>query len=73
MLFKTADTSVSETGVYPTLDPWGAEAAAQRPAQHYHRRNDQRNVERVIKAYGSAFKFMAGQSNSMMAWLGCSR
>jgi lysyl-tRNA synthetase class 1 len=71
MLSKTSATTSSETGVYATLDPWGAEAAAQRLAQHYHRRNDKPDAERVIKAYGSAFEFMAGQANSMMAmaWL----
>jgi hypothetical protein len=71
MLSKTSDTTASETGVYATLDPWGAEAAAQRLAQHYHRRNDKSDAERVIRAYGSAFKFMAGEANSMMAmaWL----
>ncbi|MFZ3264602.1 MAG: DUF4209 domain-containing protein [Terriglobales bacterium] len=71
MLSKTSDTTSSETGVYATLDPWGAEAAAQRLAQHYHRCNDKPDAERVIKAYGNAFEFMAGQANSMMAmaWL----
>ena len=71
MLSKTSDTTSSETGVHATLDPWGAQAAAERLAQHYHRRGDKPGVERVIKAYGSAFKYMAGQANSMvaMAWL----
>ncbi len=45
MLFKTSDTTVSDAGVYPTLDPWGAEAAGQRLAQHYHRRNDKPNCQ----------------------------
>lgn len=71
MLSKTSDTTSSKTGVHATLDPWGAEAAAHRLAQHYHRRNDQHNAERAIKAYGNAFKFMAGEANPMMAmaWL----
>lgn len=71
MLSKTSDTTVSETGVYQGLDPWGAEAAAQRLAQHYRRLNDKANRERVIREYGGAFEFMARQANSMMAmaWL----
>jgi lysyl-tRNA synthetase class 1 len=71
MLSKLSDTTSSETGVYTTLDPWGAEAAAQRLAQHYHRCNDKSDAERVIKTYGSAFEFMARKANSMMAmaWL----
>ena len=71
MLVKTSDTTSSETGVHATLDPWGAEAAAERLARHYHRCNDKPNAERVIRAYGSAFKYLAGQANSMMAmaWL----
>ncbi len=71
MLSKTSDTTSSETGVHATLDPWGAEAAAERLARHYHRRNDKPNVDRVVKAYGNAFKYLAGQANPMMAmaWL----
>jgi lysyl-tRNA synthetase class 1 len=71
MLATTSDKTASETGVYQRLDPWGAQAAAERLAQHYRRQGDKSNVERVIKAYGDAFKFMAGQTNSMMAtaWL----
>ena len=71
MLAKTSDTTVSENGAYQGLDPWGAEAAAERLAQHYHRRNDRPNVERVIKAYGSAFEILSRQANPMMAmaWL----
>jgi lysyl-tRNA synthetase class 1 len=71
MLAKTSDSTVSDAGVHSALDPWGAEAAAERLAQHYHRRNDKPEVERVIKTYGSAFKYLAGQANSMMAmaWL----
>lgn len=71
MLSKTSDTTSSATGVHATLDPWGAEAAAERLARHYHRRNDKANVERVIKTYGRAFEYLAAQANSMMAmaWL----
>lgn len=71
MLSKTSDTTASETGVHATLDPWGAQAAAERLARHYHRRNDKSAVERVITAYGSAFEYLAGQANPMMAmsWL----
>ncbi len=71
MLSKTSDTASSETGVHATLDPWGAEAAAERLARHYHRRSDKANVDRVIKAYGGAFRYLAGQADPMMAmaWL----
>lgn len=71
MLAKTSDTSPSEQRVYLGLDPWGAEAAAQRLAQHYQRKKDKRNVDRVIQSYGKAFEFMARQANPMlaMAWL----
>jgi hypothetical protein len=71
MLSKASDTTATASGVHPTLDPWGAEAAAQRLARYYHRRNDRANVERVIKAYGGAFQYMAAQASPMlaMAWL----
>jgi len=71
MLAKTSDTTASSNGVYENLDPWGAEAAAQRLAQHYQRRGEKANVERVVKAYGAAFEHMARQANGMMAtaWL----
>jgi lysyl-tRNA synthetase class 1 len=71
MLSKASDTTPSEEGVRVTLDPWGAEAVGQRLARHYHRHNDKQNIERVTKAYGRAFEFMAAQANPMlaMAWL----
>ena len=71
MLAKVANTSVSDAGVHVTLDPWAAEAAAQRLAQHYRRQSDKPNIERVIKAYGRAFEHMASEASPMMAmtWL----
>lgn len=71
MLAKMTDTAVSDAGVHATFDPWGAEAAAQRLAQHYRRQSDKANVERVIKAYGGAFEYMAREASPMMAmaWL----
>jgi lysyl-tRNA synthetase class 1 len=71
MMAKTTDTTASDAGVHLTLDPWGAEAASQRLAQHYRRKNDRPNLERVIKASGEAFEYMARQANPMMAmaWL----
>ena len=71
MLAKTSDTTPSADGVYLNFDPWAAEAAAQRLAQHYRRHDDKPNVARVIKAYGGAFEHMARQASGMMAtaWL----
>jgi hypothetical protein len=71
MLAKTSDTTPSADGVYVNLDPWGAEAAAQRLAQHYQRKGDKANVERVIRSYGRAFEHMAREASPMlaMAWL----
>ncbi len=71
MLSKASDTTATPSGVHPTLDPWGAEAAAQRLARHYRRRNDGPNVKRVIRAYGGAFQHMAAKASPMlaMAWL----
>jgi hypothetical protein len=71
MLAKASDATRTADGVYPTLDPWSAEAAAERLAKHYRKPNDRANVERVVKAYGTAFEHMAGQANPMMAtvWL----
>jgi hypothetical protein len=71
MLSLTSDTTPSDAGVYVTLDPWGAEAAAQRLAQHYRRKNDKQNVERVTRSYGKAFEQMARDAGPMMsmAWL----
>jgi len=71
MFAKVTDTKPSDAGVYETLDPWAAEAAAQRLAQHYRRKNDKTNVERVIMAYGKAFEHLAREASPMMAmaWL----
>ena len=71
MLAKTSDTTASDAGVHVTLDPWGAEAAARRLAKHYQRHNDKPSSERVIKAYGGAFEYMAREASPMlaMAWL----
>ena len=53
------------------FDPFGAEAAADRLAQHYKRANDKPNVERVIKTYGNAFESLAKSADAMFAqaWL----
>jgi uncharacterized protein DUF4209 len=71
MLAKASDATQSQEGVYLTLDPWHAQAAAERLARHYQRIKDKTSVERVIKAYGKAFEPMARQANPMvaMAWL----
>jgi lysyl-tRNA synthetase class 1 len=71
MFAQVTDIQPSSTGVYETLDPWAAEAAAQRLAQHYRSKNDKSNVERVILAYGKAYESMARQANPMLAtaWL----
>jgi hypothetical protein len=71
MLALTSDTKPSDTGVYLTLNPWGAEAAAQRLGQHYRRDNDKQNVDRVMLSYGKAFEQMARDAGPMMAmaWL----
>lgn len=54
-----------------TLDPHGAEAAADRLAQHYKRLGDKANVQRVIKTYGEAFAELAKDAGPMLAtaWL----
>ncbi|MGH9688208.1 MAG: DUF4209 domain-containing protein [Candidatus Acidiferrales bacterium] len=68
---KVTDAQPNESGVYETLDPWAAEAAAERLARHYRSKGDSANVERVIRAYGKAFGHIARQANPMMAmaWL----
>jgi hypothetical protein len=71
MLALVSDTSKTPEGVHPTLDPWGAEAAAGRLAQHYHRLNDRQNAQRVTELYGKSFEHMAREASPMMAtaWL----
>jgi hypothetical protein len=71
MFAKVTDTKPTDSGVYETLDPWAAEAAAERLARHYRRKEDKHNVERVIRAYGKAFEQMAREANPMLAtaWL----
>lgn len=53
------------------FDPFGAQAAAERLAQHYERRCDKPSVQRVIKAYGQAFARISRDASPMlaMAWL----
>jgi Domain of unknown function (DUF4209) len=71
MLAVVSDASKTPEGVHPTLDPWGAEAAAVRLAQHYHRLNDRQNVERVTRLYRKSFEHVAREASPMMAtaWL----
>jgi Domain of unknown function (DUF4209) len=71
MFSKVTDTRASDEGVYETLDPWAAEAAAERLVQHYRGQGDKPNIERVIRAYGNAFEHIARQASPMMAmaWL----
>lgn len=53
------------------FDPHGAQAAAERLAQHYKKQGDTANAQRVIKAYGEAFASMAKSATPMiaMSWL----
>jgi lysyl-tRNA synthetase class 1 len=53
------------------FDPWGAQAAAERLAQHYKGQGAKSEAERVIKSYGASFEFLAKQASPMMAmaWL----
>lgn len=53
------------------FDPFGAQAAAERLAEHYRKRNDRANLTRVITTYASAFKKMSVDASPMlaMAWL----
>jgi hypothetical protein len=53
------------------FDPYGAQEAAERLAQYYHRLGAKAEVERVVKSYGGAFEFLAKEAGPMlaMAWL----
>jgi len=61
----------TSSGKPEEFDPHGAQAAAERLAQHYKRQNDKANVERVIKIYGSAFERISKEASPMLAtaWL----
>ena len=61
----------TSSGKPEEFDPHGAQAAAERLAQHYRRQNDKANIERVIKKYGSAFERLSKDASPMlaMAWL----
>jgi lysyl-tRNA synthetase class 1 len=66
MLAKTSGEGSPEE-----FDPFGAQAAAERLAQHYRRLNDSASVRRVIKTYGQAFERMSKDASPMLAtaWL----
>ncbi|MBZ5494142.1 MAG: DUF4209 domain-containing protein [Acidobacteriia bacterium] len=61
----------SGSGKPEEFDPFGAQAAAERLAQHYRRLNDKANVERVVKQYGAAFERVSKDGSPMLAqsWL----
>jgi hypothetical protein len=61
----------TSSGKPEEFDPHGAQAAAERLAQHYKRQGDKANVERVIKMYGSSFERISKEASPMlaMAWL----
>lgn len=65
MLARTSSDKPDE------FDPHGAQAAAERLAQHYRRQNDRPNVQRVIKTYGETFERLSKDAAPMlvMAWL----
>jgi len=66
MLAKTSGQGSPEE-----FDPFGAQAAAERLAQHYRRLNDSASVRRVIKTYGQAFERISKDASPMIAtaWL----
>jgi hypothetical protein len=66
MLAKTSGQGCPEE-----FDPFGAQAAAERLAQHYRRLNDSASVRRVIKTYGRAFERISKDASPMLAtaWL----
>lgn len=53
------------------FDPHAAQAAAERLATHYRRKQDPEGVKRVFRTYAEAFKKIATQANSLLAmvWL----
>ena len=53
------------------FDPFGAEAAARRLASSYERQQRKADVQRVIRAYGTAFEQIAQEANPTLAmsWL----
>jgi hypothetical protein len=64
--------AISSGGGKPEhFDPFDAQAAADRLAQHYRRLNDMANVERVVKQYGEAFERLSKDGSPMLAqaWL----
>src|SRR6185437_1792431 len=71
MFARVTNKTPTDSGVYETLDPWAAEAAAERLAKYYRGKGDATNVERVIRGYGSAFEHMAREASPMLAtaWL----
>jgi hypothetical protein len=61
----------TSSGKPEEFHPHGAQAAAERLAQHYKRQGDKANVERVIKMYGSSFEQISKEASPMLAlaWL----
>jgi hypothetical protein len=72
-LFADLETMLAKTsGEKPEeFDPHGAQAAAERLAQHYRRKGDQDNMVRVIRRSGQAFERISKDASPMlaMAWL----
>lgn len=62
---------VSKKASGADFNPWGAEAASERLARHYRRKQDTKEMQRVVKAYGQAFESAAEEAASFlaMAWL----
>ena len=66
MLKTTSDRSVPGN-----FDPFGAEAAAERLAQHYEKQQKRDEVQRVIRTYRQAFEQISKDASPMLAtaWL----
>ena len=61
----------TSSGKPEEFDPYGAQAAAERLAQHYKRQTDKANAERVIRTYGEAFERLSKDAAPILAtaWL----
>jgi hypothetical protein len=66
VLRKSTDRSNPEE-----FDPWGAQGAAERLAEIYRKSGAKEEVQRVIRAYGTAFENLAEEASPTLAlgWL----
>ncbi|MCK9436712.1 MAG: DUF4209 domain-containing protein [Proteiniphilum sp.] len=70
-IIKTLELRFEELSNEPKLNPWNAEAAAERIAEYYRKKGDEQKVKEIILQLGKAYEANEKTGNAMQvsSWL----